>query len=737
MPSLWSYDHNITTQPQRKFSTTTITSPTPTPSPVQLPTPLETDDNASTISSLSTSTAVTPTSNFLLPLSTQRLQEWLNRSCSLIHTNNGLILEARIANATEFRSLVDAFQSLCQIDPAAATASSAGNPSSHTDTSVTLYRNKLHKAKPVNFFLSLCDPGVLTMTTHSIVSQLALRHIMDACVDSFFTCWVRYSSLINKAAFMAWYRSSPHAMDSPIVNAICAQAFSHTVYHHAKPGFEHFRKDTNLILEQQAFFFDRARDSLAASFDRPDRYTIVALTLMGCMANPERRHHYSGLAASALLDLDIYPRMEDDKEEDDTYEKELDTRLWWYVWSMDFYLFSTGVPRNSPKTRREGTPAYPQVREEDIDDVEHSVLMDTYCHRLWKFQEEVLDAFYNHEDQVTTAQQLRHFDNKLLEVYQDLPRYLQLDSGFEYGCAELFLVCVRVNVEFNATRLILHIPFLPDANVAQPSELALQSLHVCLKTALLQLRITHTISRFGGIFRCAFDRDEFWRACEILSLALDVYRGCDATHRHLILDGLQPVDLTASLHKAKSILHSSVEFTIGSKNWLTVNDWLNNEIARHERLDHASPVPPSSYLQNDCFHPIFKSPDTSHLASPVPSPSSVPAQLSCHPSSPEPLSISTTFIQNDIPAPTYIVASQQPSASCSSSPPKRPSYSQPSPAPSSSSEFIAFCPEDEFVVTSPTKQKPGRRGSTKQPRFRYFNPRKLNKLLFIDDHPIV
>ncbi|KAI8067541.1 hypothetical protein BC940DRAFT_54388 [Gongronella butleri] len=759
MTALWKYDHNVTIQPQRKQSLPLAVSTASNGSSgrshglrspsTMLASPLEADDTSSTVSTLSTSTSTTS-------LCPSNLQQWLNRSCSLITTPQGLTLEARIANATEFRSLVDAFQSLCQVDETTATQVPAPHHhASNSTTSVALCRNKLHKSKPVNFFLSLCDLGRIALSSSTIYNQLALKHIVDACIKTFFTCWVRYSTIIHKQSFMQWYMSTPHAMDTPIVNAMCATSFAHMINHHMQPGLEHFRANQDLILEQQQLFFDRARDSLASSLDTPsDRYTIVALVLMSCMAEPDRRTHYSGLATSALLELDIYPLMEADDDTDDiTYAQELDNRLWWYVWAVDFYLYSTGVPRNAPKMRRDGVPAFPQVHEEDIDEAEHSVLTDIYCLRLWKFQEDVLDAFYAKDDQVTTAQQLRQYDNQLLTMYQDMPAYLQLDSGFVYGCPDLFLACVRVNIEFNATRLILHMPFLPDASDAQPNQLALQSLHVCLKTALLQLRTIQTTCRTDAIFRCAFDRDEFWRACEILSLALDVYRSCDTTHRHLILDGLAPADLTASLHKAKSILQSSVEFTIGSKNWLHVNDWLNKEIARHERLDHASPVSPAMYmLQNDSFHPVFKQ-DASNVSSPPPPPLQpilhddhippptfiVPSQKSPSPA-PRPPPHATSMPPPPPPAttaPMAVNASFQ--VSSRSSPPSQMATQLTTGAPpvNMATEFIAFCPEDEFDVSSP-KQK-SRRASTKQqqPRFRYFNPRTLNKYLFIDDHPLL
>ncbi|SAM05392.1 hypothetical protein [Absidia glauca] len=636
-----------------------------------------------------------------------RVHQVLNKCC-VSYTSTGLNVEAKVTNATELRSLIDAFSKLCpSSSPAATTEDATTTPPS---SSITLYRNKLHKSKPVNFFASVYNLN--HMASNPTSTRLSLRQIGDACIDTYFSCWVRNSPIIDKTEFMTWYTSHPDPMDTLIVNAICSLVFGHTAIHHTTPGLELFKHDQDLVLQQKDLFFERSRTYLELSFDTPDRWTVIALLFMSCIAEPDRRHHYSGMATSALLELDIYPRMVDDEEDDDdenAFKKEMDTRLWWFAWSIDFYLYSAGVPKNTPQTKRKGQVDLPRICEQDIDEAEHGVLADIHCLKWWRFQSDVIADVY--EQDTMTAEQLRQYDDELLQMYQALPDYLQLDSGFVYGCEDLFTVCVRVNIEFNATRIILHMPFLPDATDLQPTPIALQSLNVCLKTALIQLRTISACNQDGR--RCAFDRDELWRAGELISLSMDVYRNCQSPEdRIILLQNIAMEDYKSGLHQALAIMQASSEFKMARKDWVQVSDWLQNEIGRHEQLDTLA-HPSLSPL--DGFLPIKNEPSSS-------------ATLLSFPTTPATNTTSkkTARSSSSTRTPPLVISTSLPATT--------PSLSS-STSSSSSTEFITFCPEEKKhpSATSTKKQPPQRQAA----RFRYFNPRTMNKFLFIDDHPLL
>ncbi|KAI8335093.1 hypothetical protein BC941DRAFT_462126 [Chlamydoabsidia padenii] len=644
-----------------------------------------------------------------------RLHEILNK-CSVSYTSTGLNMEAKISNATELRSLIDAFSKLCPSgSPSLSTTTTTTTTTSDdSNPSITLYRNKLHKLKPVNFFASVYNVSHI-MSSSLSTHVLSLRQIGDACVETYFSCWVRNSPIIDKTEFMTWYHAHPDPMATLIVNAICCVVFGHAVNHHTKPGMEIFKDDQELVLQQKDIFFDRARHYLELSFDSPDRWTVIALLFMSCMAKRDRRHHYCGMAISALYELDIYPRMVDDDDDDDSFEKEMDTRLWWFAWSIDFYLYSAGVPKNTPQTKRKGQVDLPRICEEDIDEAEHGVLADIHCLKWWRFQSEVITDVYEQENM--TAEQLRQYDDQLLQMYQALPDYLQLDSGFAYGCEDLFTVCVRVNIEFNATRILLHMPFIPDANNLHPTPIALQSLNVCLKTALIQLRTISACNVDGR--RCAFDRDELWRAGELISLSMDVYRNCHATQdRAILLHNIGMDEYKSGLHQALAIMQASSEFKMHRKDWVQVSDWLQDEITRHEQLDNT--YSSSSSLLNDIpFTPIKKETTYSSVMSfPITGKKTKSSSSTTTTGSAQsgPLNISISLpASSSIPS----LASSTSSSSSSSSP----------------TEFITFCPDDkkQQQPLSPTKKQTQRQTA----RFRYFNPRTMNKFLFIDDHPLL
>ncbi|KAI9304730.1 hypothetical protein BJ944DRAFT_231041, partial [Cunninghamella echinulata] len=433
--------------------------------------------------------------------------------------------------------------------------------------------------------------------------------------------------------------------------------------------------------------------------------------------------------------------------------------------------YSAGTAKNTPKTLRQGEVDSIRVFEEDIDETEHGILADEYCLKWWRFQADCLSIVYQQESEMT-AEQLRKYDNQLLDMYQSLPTYLKFDSGFTYGCEELFVVCIRVNVEFNATRLILHMPFLPEANDPHPSQVSLQSLNVCLKTALLQLRTINTCNE--GMKHCAFDRDELWRTGEIISLSMDVYRNCvSLKDKELILKDIGMEEYRYGLHKARSILHLTKEYRLGRRDWVQVSDWLKSEIERHERLD-------SSFIQQATAFSFINSP-TSSTSSSFTSSSTESLLLSTSPSL-TPSSTATAnhnqsnfkndyFIANLKPikqepsstskdnhhllssfpiSSTSTSSTSSSSSSSTASTKKSPSIPIPSSKSTTSSntksfqfnnnnnsnnnstEFISFCPDVSKQSKSSKKQP-----RQQQARFRYFNPRTMNKFLFIDDHPLM
>lgn len=508
---------------------------------------------------------------------------------------------------------------------------------------------------------------------------------------------------------MAWYTTHEAPTDTLIVNAICSLVFRHMVTHHTRPGLAHFLADQDKMQEQEEFFFNRARECLAQSFDTPDRFTVMALLFMCSFAEPSRRHHYAGMAVSALHELEIYPRMVDD-EDNDSFDKEMDTRLWWYAWSTDFYLYSAGAPRNTPQTRGHGEVDLPRIFEQDIDEAEIGVLADTHCLRLWQLQAELIQNIYD-QDQEKTVDQLLAFDRRLQQYYETLPPYLRFDSGFQYGCEDLFLACVRVNLEYNATRIILHKPFVPEFNDPQPSQFSLRSLNSCLISALLQLRTLNTCTK-SRIGRCGFDRDELWRAAEMISMTMDIERTCSPADRQIIFQNIDPNEYCSGLGQALLILRDTREYQSKSKNWVQVGDWIEAEMRRH-RLKITNITTPAAYFVANMKPAEIETPKQPSSA-PVPRNKQTPT-----------LQFQNQFVHHTPPASTQTASASPSPASLTtttSSQIRKPSFSAAPP-------FMQF---NSYTPSTPTQ-----RGGKNQARFRYFNPRKMNKFLFIDEHPMM
>ncbi|KAG1465879.1 hypothetical protein G6F46_000408 [Rhizopus delemar] len=683
----WQDDYFSHTEPRSSISTVTTTALSPSTSQ-----PLDTLID--------------------LPSLNPRVADALSK-VQLSYTDKGINLEAKVSNATDLRSLIDAFSHLCCTDMN--DDSNTHNRQSQIDKTI-LYRNKSNQTKPVNFFASTSDLGQISNPHSSLHSDDSLREIADACIDTFFTCWVRFKPIIKKCEFMAWYKSQERPMDTLIINAICSYVFRHMIIHHSRPGLSYFIKDQAKLKEQEEYFYSRARECLDQSFDTPDRYTVIALLFMSLRAEPSKRHHYVGIASSSLHELGIYPRMAN--EDVDSYEKELDTRLWWYVWAVDFSLWTAGAPKNTPQPRVPGEVDLPQVFEQDIDETEISVITFAQCLTIWRIQADIVAALYDNDHSELTTEQLTEYDKRLLDFHHALPKYLQFDSGFEYGCADLFMACLRVNIEYNATYIILHKLFIPEMHDPRPSQASLRSLNVCLSTALTQLSAIKTCTMVD-VGRCAFDRDELWRAAEVVSVAMDIYHTCASPDDQAkIIQGIRVEDFSQGLLKSFDILRHTREYQFECRDWLQVADWMQVDIRRHQLN-----TPYQRKMKDD--KTAIKKPDffLAHLkphltvAPPQQPPSN---KLSKQPKQPR----KSISFQNQFSVSSTTSTSSQPSrkSSFSASPP-----------------FVQF---NNYVPPEPKSPKQqaqfiNSNGGKNQARFRYFNPRKMNKFLFIDEHPMM
>lgn len=662
-------------------------------------------------------TGLSAASTALSPSSPQPLDSFVDLSSINPHTadifskiqfsctDKGINLEAKISNASDLRSLIDAFSHLCCTDKGVSSPTQAPQ----INNKIVLCRNKSNQTKPVNYFASTCDLGQIPNAHPTLDSPHSLREIADACIDTYFTCWVRFKPILKRDEFMTWYRAQERPTDTLIVNAICSYVFRHMVFHHPQPQFMHFLKDQDKLQEQEEYFFSCARECLAQSFDTPDRYTIVALLYMCVRAEPSRRHHYIGMAVSALHELEIYPRMA--HEDADCYDKEMDTRLWWFVWAIDFYLWSAGAPKNTPQPRVPGEIDLPQVFEQDIDDTEIGVIAFIHCLTLWRIQADIVAALYDTENSELTIDQLVEYDKRLLSFYEGLPKYLQLDSGFEYGTGDLFMACLRVNIEYNATRIILHKLFIPEMHDPRPSQTSLDSLNICLSTALTQLSTVKTCNMVD-VGRCAFDRDELWRAAEIVSVAMDIYQTCASSDDQArILRGIKMEDFHHGLIKSFDILRNTREFQFNAKNWLQVADWMQVEIRRHQ-LNTYRPATTEDTT-------AIKKPDffLAHLK-----PHATLSPTLPHKQPPKSLKQPRRSIsfQNQ-----FTVSPQQQQHSRKSSFSTAPPFLQ----------FNNYVPPSSQASSKVQPQFVN--GGKSQARFRYFNPRKMNKFLFIDEHPMM
>lgn len=730
----------------------------------------------------------------------------------LSYTEAGINMEANVTSVSDLHSLIDVFSKLCSTDSPVVPHDPRYSPSisqsptfsgddyissnqsvTSAGSGLTVCRNKSHKLRPVNYFASVGRLGQLSHpnSKHGLVS---LKQVADACIDTYFTCWIRNIPVLRKEEFMTWYQSQAEPTNTLIVNAICLIVFRHMVLHHSIAGIEHFIGDQDKIQEQEEYFFDTARECLSHSFDSPDRFTIISLMFMVFRAEPSRKHHYAGMAVSALHELEIYPRTINESD-DESYEKEMDTRLWWFVWAWDFYLHSSGSPKNTPQPKIPGSEIdLPRIIEQDIDEDEISVISHIHCLRLWKMQAHLISTVYEQESEMT-IEQLQEYDQQLLKFYNNLPEYLKFNSGFEYGHEDLFLACIRVNIEYNATRIILHKLFVPDQNDPRPSQFSLESLNICLKTALKQLSTLNSGS-FLPKGRCAFDRDELWRASQVISMSMDIYRGCASTEdRDLILKDIPQSEFENGLTRSLNILKSTMEFEALNRNWIQVADWLQVEIRRHQLYSNPhSDSPNSKETLNSNTLPDFflanlkadaeksrqagmvntnniktallrrmsRSPsqDTNFVANNKSSDlSTTNTTYNNNLSWMQHQQLNDNYTMNDLPIPTTNTTNTTTTPTLSShtlfknsnmpmsfmdtsyrfqkdNNANKQFISKFSTIPTSSTTFVQYQPQPSFNHQSSEFKNLSTPIPKNQSKFRYFSPKKMNKYMFIDDTPM-
>jgi hypothetical protein len=672
----------------------------------------------------------TPTSPPETPTTQNILCDALSKF-SIAYTEQGIKMEAKVGNVSELRALMNSIPQLSSPNDAPTT------PTDH-HTSI-ICRNKNIQTRPANLFERAWSAGQkICQPSHK--SQMSRKQIIDACIQTYFDCWVRYPHILTKEEFKTYYDSFENPMDSLLVNAICSTTYKHTVTHHAtSPEMATLACDQRKIQEQENYFFNKARVALAQSFDVPDRFTVISLLFLSTTAESCQINLYTGMAMSALHQLKIYPRMAKVDVEECSYEKEMDTRLWWYAWTIDLYHHTGGSPKNAPPLPFTGEIALPTLYEEDIDETEIGILVEVQCIRIWRIQADIVEFFYESDPEtIMSAEQLHGYESRLEEWRTALPSYFQLDSGFEYGSEDMFLGCLRVHLEYNATMIILQKLFIPDLNDPTPSKSSLLALNKCLKTAISQLKLLNTCQKLP-LGHCGFDRDELWRASEVVSLSLQIYNTVRSqVDKRTILNGVRKSDLETGLYRALHILKGTREWQTKSMNWTQVSDWLDIEIQKFKlppgQTDEKMINNPATYftanLKPGCLRKLSTSDDLVPVKNEVQE-----ATLNNVPAAKRRTSSSPSTMLSVLSFPVGNTASYKSTLAepiVSTAKPAIPIQFHNNFGPSQ--PFIQDkTPQSNFARNTTSHSASGKN----QPRFRYFNPRKMNKFMFIDEHPVL
>ncbi|KAG2179024.1 hypothetical protein INT43_001873 [Umbelopsis isabellina] len=667
-------------------------------------------------------------------------------SFNISYGESGISMETNVSSASGLRSLIDTFNQV-GISPKSPSVKShmsfSSTGSVASNKSNILSKNRHFSAQPVNFFEKL---GRVLYKNHQLEQTTVLKQqIMAGCIDTYFSCWIRYSPVMNRQQFDQWYQSEPDPLNSFLVNAICTYTVKHMMIHHPCAAASELPIAHAQIKEMEGYFFDRAKAALEQDFDHSDRYCVIGLLLLAFRAEDKKASVYTSMATRALHDLEISPRMLSQKNDisfnDEDYEKEMDTRLWWLAWITDFAVYSGGdFTKNTPQTRYRGEIDLPRVFPQDKDEAEHAVLMYHHGIKVWRLQSNIINSLYeSSDDDALTTEQLDSFEHSLQELRQSLPDKFRLDTKFQFTTPSDFIGCLRIQIELCATHIILHKLFLPDAhNIEQMSTNSLVSLNRCLYSAIQQLKMLKTTLELpkGG---CSFDRDELWRSAEIISLAMTIHKQCRPDQSQLIMEGIDMAEVQGGLPLAIQIIRNTPEEQLKANlNFSQLKDWIEAEITKHGLAipepvmfaQHGNPAPaveesrqpPPTARKKSCTRHDSDYDFVSFTISPTPSKTISKSNISQQQKQ-IPSSRSKSHSKS---ASTIAVQFQN-----SFGPPPSPAVSSPSYT-RAESKAQSFTQEQGFVNQvgwSSTYVKG-------QPRFRYFSPKSSDKLMFIDENPM-
>ncbi|ORX57617.1 hypothetical protein DM01DRAFT_1334215 [Hesseltinella vesiculosa] len=659
------------------------------------------------------------------------------------HRNSigGLTLDS---NFTDIASLRNYLLSLVYPAMSECPSSPLSSSSTLTSSSASLsIRNRRFRRRPVNLFErfyeldqqrpSSSNPSPTVGRCQDFVplffQQWLLRQqTVLACIHTYFDCWVRYFPVFPRQHILA-ILDQRQGLDAVLVNAIACFVLKHMFAHHAyPPSLAPMRNDPTKIRQMEEFFFSAAKRAVEPLLDGcpASRHDILGLLLMAYKVDMKKKNVYMTLAVHSLRALKIQPA----SYHDQAWQAELDTRLWWMVWMNDFavytsgaaslsskpfclqqeYIFSQPVSASTPLVTQPESPGeqeqktkwqVPRLWSFDCDGAsEYGVMVNQHCLSVWRLQARIV----NHQDDDDEVS-LVSLDQDLTSFVQQLPVELQPEMPIEPS-SPLTLVRARVLIEVYATRIILHKLYIPDEDDILASrsipEQQWASLNVCVHAAMsLVTLFNDCVIRHPETLRCGFDRDELWRASDILSMALDfLAHYCDTAVTYRILSPwTQPLVLVHTLQQALIIIQHTYEYQCNNTNFCQLEHWLRLRIQHHQQQ-------PFHFSASLSYQRVAQQTATSSTGmlpirsrkkrklSPVPPPLTSTSESS-----------TTHFYSPATPLPTFRV----PNNSSKPAVFQQPVLATPTPTPSSSSNTKA--------------------------RFRYFSPKKHDGLVFIDENP--
>ncbi|KAI8078684.1 uncharacterized protein BX664DRAFT_342481 [Halteromyces radiatus] len=536
----------------------------------------------------------------------QQLLQNIPPTISICLNDYGLRLDTNFTDIARLRNYLLSFV----MEP---TSPSSSTTTSSTSSGQLVPRNKRYRNKPVNLFQRFYELGQLYINgggSESIpmfFQQMLLRQqTVFACIHTYFDCWVRYFPVFPRQQILA-IMDQPRGLDSVIVNAIACFALKHMFAHHQyPPALEGMRRDPTKIRDMEEFFFNAAKHTLEqVLFDDDDnaitRFDIMGIILMSYRVDRKKKAIYMSMAVQALQSLQIRPGDDDDDNKDDIWKAELDTRLWWMAWMNDFAVSSSGSSTTMPFYLQDDNESSRRIRVPrlwsfDCDGAsEYGILVNEHCLSIWRMQADIVQHHYTSTSDDNTAVDydlLATFDSQLDQFLQHLPSNLQ--SNVPYDASAISLVRARVHLEFNATRIILHKLYIPDDdNYLMDATHFLQwrSLNICLQAALDQLTIFHhCIMDYPLVLRCGFDRDELWRAAEIISVALDfldrIQDNSSIRQRILYQVGTKDTLLQALQSSLTLVQHTYELRECNNSNFRQLEEWLMERIQYHNKTKH-------------------------------------------------------------------------------------------------------------------------------------------------------